>query len=73
MAIFSDVIIDSVKKKMQRDGYEALTPNELLIVVSAHFNDEVTSLKKAVWSSVYGLWIGLWAVAASIVANIVFK
>lgn len=73
MAIFSDALINSLKEKLEREGYEKLTPSELLIVVSAHFNHDLTSLKKAAWGSMYALWALVVGVVGSVIANLIIK
>ena len=41
--LFRDDLVSGVRKKLDEQGLESLTPNEMLVHVAAFFNDETTS------------------------------
>lgn len=53
--VFSEELINRLREKLDREGFEKISTKELLVIIAAHFNDEISLIGNKVSGDVSGL------------------
>lgn len=64
--IFEAGLVQEVREKYARQGYDGIDTKDILVITAAYFNDEIDAVRR-------GLWFLGYSVLGGIIAGIVLR